>query len=77
MANAQNLIEGAIFGNQPDGELQKLFKTIMDAAAGKPLKTSITEKKEEEELEMQKFIFQLLNQQNESGTESKGTANAK
>ncbi len=64
--------------DKPDTTMTKLFKTIMNAAAGKPLKTSITQKKEEEEAAIQQFIFKLLTLQQEGGSpKSAGGTNAK
>ncbi len=64
--------------DKPDTTMAKLFKTIMDASAGKPLKNSVTQKKEEDEAAIQEFIFKLLTLQQEGGSpKSAGGTNVK
>ena len=61
----------------PNPTVKVLQNRIMKAAAGQPLKTSITQEKIDEEGRIQKFIFNLLMGSGDNGTESKETTNAK
>ncbi|KKK60064.1 hypothetical protein LCGC14_3028080, partial [marine sediment metagenome] len=63
-ASAQNLIEGTQLKNELSPEIQELTQKVIDAANGKPLKTSITAEREKEEIAgsfIKQFILRMMN----------------
>jgi len=58
-----------------DPEIQKLTKTVMQAAGGKPLKVSITEQRRQQEI-VERFVMQFRERQLLQGSEGESPVQA-
>lgn len=70
--NQEEASKAAIGRKEIDPEIQKLTKTVMEAAAGKPLKISITEQRRQQQI-VESFIMQFRERQLSEGQEGESS----
>lgn len=73
--NQEDASKAAIGRKEVDPEIQELTKTVMEAAAGKPLKVSITEQRRQQQI-VESFISQFRERQLSRGDTSDSSVQA-